>query len=446
MKFGNKIILINSLILSLLTAIIVAAAAVAGTTVLRSNIHNALIETVTSRASLISASEGPIPPDGFDYDVNGVYLSVYFSDGTLNKGSFPGPVDLPIQKGVVSYIKIDGERYYVYDFAVSLEGREDIYLRGIVSASYGGWFAAVVSVTVFAGVLAVIGIFLNVFSVKRAVRPIDRMRREVNDITLSKDIAKRLSEVPEDVELAQLAEDYNYMLDSLEGMFRNHERFTSDVAHELRTPLTVILSESEYALDEGRSESDKDESLAVIYRQSKRLKAITDSLLEFTRVANRLKAELSPTDISALTEEFLGDYPFPEGVACKTEIEEGVVVLADITLFERLLQNLVDNAVKYGREGGHVIVSLGRKEGRAALAIEDDGIGMSEETLSHIFERFYRAEPSRSDKSGLGLGMSFVKEIARLLGAEIHITSALGKGTRVTLTFALSQAPEPSFG
>lgn len=434
MKFGKKIIFINSLIIAFLTAVIVVAAAVAGTRVLRSNICNALIDTVSSRAAVISSSNGVVPDD-FDYNVGGVYLSIYLSDGTLKNGSFPGELTLPIRKGIVSSVRIGGNAYYVYDFAIALEGREDIYLRGVVSASNDVWFAALVSFTVLAGALAAAGIVLNILSVRSAVKPIDKMRREVQEITNSKDLERRLSKVTSDKELARLADDYNYMLDSLEGMFRNHERFTSDVAHELRTPLTVILSESEFALQETQQVSEKDESLEVIYRQSKRLKAILDSLLEFTRFANQLKIDLKPVDISAVTAEFLGDYVFPKDIRCVSEIEENVTVLAEVTLYERILQNLTDNAVKYGKEGGSVLVGLKKVGETAVLTVRDDGMGMSKEAVSQAFNRFYREDASRSDRPGLGLGLSFVKEIVRLFGAKIGIESEQGVGTCVTVTF-----------
>lgn len=434
MKFGKKIILINSLVIAALTAIIVVASSLAGTRVLGGNIRNKLIDAVSSRAALISEAMGAVP-DNFDYDVNGIYLGVYLSDGTLKNGSFPAPVDLPIQRGVVSTVRLDGVQYYVYDFAVVLEGREEIYLRGMVETAYDVWFAATIALSVFAGTLAAAGIILDVLSVRRALKPIDKMRKEVNDITASKDVAKRLSAVKADSELAQLADDYNYMLDSLEGMFRNHERFTSDVAHELRTPLTVILSESEYAVNDAKNAEEKDESLQTIYRQAKRLKAITDGLLEFTRFANRLSIRLAPVDLSSLTEEFLDDYAFPKNVVCRREIEAGISVAADVTLYERVLQNLIDNAVKYGKENGKIEISLKKKEETAELSVRDDGIGMSEEAIAHAFDRFYRSEPSRTDKSGLGLGLSFVKEIVRLFGAEIVLTSELGKGTCVTVRF-----------
>ncbi len=433
MKFGKRIVLIDSLIIALLTAVIVIAAAVAGTTVLRDNIRNTLIDTVTSRAAIISEAKGVVP-DNFDYNVGGVYLSVYLSDGTLKNGSFPGPLELPIRKGIVSRAAIEGAQYYVYDFAITLEGRGDIYLRGIVAASYDVWFIAMVSVAVLAGALAAAGIALNLLSVRRAVSPIEKMRREVNEITASKDLTKRISKVDSDRELGELADDYNYMLESLEAMFQNHERFTSDVAHELRTPLTVILSESEYALTETDSMSEKNASLATISRQSRRLKAITDSLLEFTRFANKRSIALRPTDLSAVTAELLGDYPFTRGICCKSDIAEGIVVSADVTLYERVLQNLLDNAVKYGREGGKVEVTLRREGERAVLTVSDDGVGMSEETKKHAFDRFYREERARSEKDGLGLGLCLVKEIVRLFGGEIAISSALGKGTSVAVT------------
>ena len=439
MKFGKRIIIINSLIIALLTAVIMIAMAIANRTVFRANIRNTLVDTVSARAAILSASDG-IVPDNFDYDVGGVYLSIYLSDGSLKNGSFPAELELPINKGVITTVNIEGDEYYVYDFAVSLEGRDDIYLRGIVSSSYGTGFIATLTVTIMAGLLAIGGILKNILSEKKAVQPIDKMRREVNDITETRDISKRLTLVPADDELNRLAEDYNYMLDSLEAMFRNQERFTSDVAHELRTPLTVILSESEYALDETSDTDEKNASLETIVRQSKRLKAITDSLLEFTRYANKLSIELKPVNISAVTEEFIDDFAFPQKVKCHIDIEKDITVSADVTLFERVLQNLLDNAVKYGKEDGNITVVLKNENDKITLTVSDDGMGMSEETLAHVYDRFYQADPSRSNKSGLGLGLSLVKEIIRLFGARIEIKSTLGKGTSVILNFSAAAA------
>ena len=121
MKFGKKIILINSIIISILTSIIVIASITASKTILHSNIKNTLIDTVSSRANIIADSKGVVP-DSFDYNVGDVYLSIYLSDGTFKTGSFPEKmVDLPIQKGVLSLVKINNNKYYVYDFAISLE-------------------------------------------------------------------------------------------------------------------------------------------------------------------------------------------------------------------------------------------------------------------------------------------------------------------------------------
>lgn len=467
MKLGKRIIIANSLIIFLLSAVIVVAAAVAGATVVKNNIRNVLVDTVTARAAVISASNGVVPND-FDYTVGGVYLGVYLEDGSLKNGSFPGEIDLPIDKGVIRTVRLDGKRYYVYDFAVAAEGRDEFYLRGAAAEDYDFWHAAIVSVAVFAAVVAAAGIILNILSVRKAVMPIDRMRREVNEITETGDIKKRLSGSPEDSELNMLAEDYNYMLDSLEKMFRNHERFASDVAHELRTPLSVILSESEFALTEAKDEKEKDESLEAILRQSRRLRSITDSLLEFTRFVNKLGMELAPVDISAVTEEFIAEYKFGRGITCTADIDEGIVVPADVTLYERVLQNLIGNAVKYGKEGGKVFVSLKKPAALpsntlnvggavtasetatenntatgAVLTVSDDGVGMSEQAVAHAFDRFYREEASRSG-NGLGLGLSFVKEIARLFGAKAEISSVKGEGTTVTFTFAESPAKTSS--
>ena len=433
MKFGKRIVAINSLIIIFLAAVIVIAATVAGGRVIGTNTRNNLMDTVSSRAAIISEAKGVVPDD-FDYTVGGVYLGVYLSDGTLKNASFPAELDLPIRQGMVSTVTAEGRQYYVYDFAVSLEGRDDIYLRGMVPTSHVVWWAAAIAVTAFAAVLAALGVTLNVLSVRRAVRPIDRMRREIHGIISSKDFTRRLSKVPADAELDSLAADYNALLDSLGEALSNHERFTSDVAHELRTPLTVILSEAEYALQEASDGAEKDASLSVILRQSKRLKAITDGLLEFTRMANTVAVPLVPLDLSVLTAGFAADFAFPAETKVELDIREGIFAAADATLYERILQNLLDNAVKYGRAGGHIWVRLRGGEGKAELTVADDGIGMSKEAAEHAFERFYRADASRSQRAGLGLGLSLVREIVRLFGGEISLVSQPSEGTAVTVT------------
>lgn len=435
MKFGKKIILINSFIISLLTAIVVIVAMTMSTIILHRNVRNTLVDTVTSRASIIANSQGVVP-DNFDYNVGDVYLSVYLSDGTLKNGSFPEEMSyLAIKKDVVYLYNGSDNRYYVYDYAIVLEGRNSIYLRGVISLSYNYWLIAMISMAILAGVIMALGVFLNIFLVKKTIKPIDQMRDEVNDITNSKDLKKRLTKITSDSELSQLVDDYNYMLDALEGMFLNHERFTSDVAHELRTPLTVILSESEYALNDTFKMEEKEESLAVINRQAKRLKAITDSLLEFTRFANKLSIKLKEIDLSFVTKEYLKDYKTSKNITIIQEITDHLIVLADDVLYERVLQNLIDNAIKYGKENGHVKVSLLRDNKQIILTVSDDGIGMSNKALEHAFDRFYREESSRSDKKGLGLGLSLVKEIVRLFNAKITITSTINEGTSVKIIF-----------
>ena len=99
-----------------------------------------------------------------------------------------------------------------------------------------------------------------------------------------------------------------------------------------------------------------------------------------------------------------------------------------------MVTNLLDNAVKYGKSGGNVWVTLKRDE-KVVLTVKDDGIGMSEETLSHVYERMYQADKSRSAGAGLGLGLSFVKEISRLLNCTVSVESKLGEGSVFTVTF-----------
>ena len=124
-----------------------------------------------------------------------------------------------------------------------------------------------------------------------------------------------------------------------------------------------------------------------------------------------------------------------QGITVQTDLQPDVTAMADMDLIMSLIQNLVSNACKYGRENGHVRVTLRQADGQITLAVSDDGIGIPAEKQARVFDRFYQADPARTNRDGsLGLGLSMAQQIARMHGGEITLESTEGKGSTFTLT------------
>ena len=331
-------------------------------------------------------------------------------------------------------ITVDGKKYYACE-RVAFTSSGDLYIiRGI--APEGASPLNTVLIIFIAATLsvAIAALVVSYFSLKKATRPIRQMTDELNRIEQSSDLSNRIKINTKDEEILGLVNAYNEMLARVESILKNQERFTSDVSHELSSPLTVLLAESEFALNDLKTVEEKDKSLEAIYVQTKRLTVMVKQLLDFSRVVGLESVGLVDTDISALTEEIVNADQNDKNIAVTCDVEPDVIVKTDETLFIRMVTNLMDNAVKYGKDGGNVWVTLKRENG-VTLTVKDDGIGMSEETLSHIYERMYQAEKSRSSGTGLGLGLSFVKEISRLLNCDVSVESTLGEGSTFTVKF-----------
>jgi|GEM_PF-2984696 len=329
---------------------------------------------------------------------------------------------------------IGGNEYYVCELKVRGLQDEEYFIRGLIPV-YSNTFNTVLIIFIVAVlVLGIIAITLSYVSLRNATKPIRQMTVELKRVEKSSDLSNRMSVSTTDEEIQNLVSAYNEMLDRVEAMIKNQERFTSDVSHELRSPLTVLLAESEFALNDLKTVEEKDKSLEAIYRQTKRLTAMVKQLLDFTRVVNTESVALVDTDISSLTQDIVGANTNDRNIKVSCNVEHGIIVKTDETLYIRLLTNLIDNAVKYGKDGGIVVVTL-KRESKVTLSVRDDGIGMSEETLKHIYDRMYQADKSRMAGSGLGLGLSFVKEISRILGCTITVESKLGEGSVFTVVF-----------
>ena len=171
----------------------------------------------------------------------------------------------------------------------------------------------------------------------------------------------------------------------------------------------------------------------MIHRQAEKMSLLISQLLSMTRLEQGTeRTNFGPVDIGTLVRELCAEQKYDS--RCLTlELSEGITVWGDPGLLSRLVQNLVDNAFKYGSADGHVWVSAFRKNGEVLLQVRDNGIGIHSGEQEKIWHRFYQVDPARSGDSGAGLGLAMVKQIAQLHGGSVRLESAEGAGSTFTL-------------
>lgn len=270
---------------------------------------------------------------------------------------------------------------------------------------------------------------------KHALSPIRQITMTAKKISEG-DLSKRIGEMKSQDEVGELADTFNQMIEELEVSFQRERQFTSDASHELRTPMTVITACTEDALYTD-DPAIREENLRVIQKENKRMTKMLSQLLMLSRGyegrCHFQPEELGLYDMAESVSESLTSIAAAKSIQIHNEIPERQMLYADQSLFTQLMVNLLENAIKYGNEGGNVWLTAETRENDLLLCIEDDGIGISEEDQPEIFERFYRADKAR-DRNGSGLGLAIVKWIVTLHGGEITVESQLGKGTKMMIT------------
>lgn len=216
-------------------------------------------------------------------------------------------------------------------------------------------------------------------------------------------------------------------------------QFTANVSHELKTPLTSISGFAEILRNGVDNPEIAKDFASEIYKESQRLISLVHDILDLSKLdEGAVKGEKEPCDLSCIATEAISrmlDEASRRNVRIETELESAEVN-GYYDLILHMIANLVENAVKYNRDGGYVLVRTGVKDSVPYLVVKDNGIGIPKEDQERVFERFYRVDRSRSRSSGgTGLGLSIVKHAALYNGATVSLESSEGKGTEITVRF-----------
>ena len=268
-----------------------------------------------------------------------------------------------------------------------------------------------------------------------AVRPVYEITEQATSIE-GGTLGQRIVAHAETDEYRGLVAVLNRMLERIDAAFKNQRRLTADVSHELRSPLTALRGEIEVALRAERSPRDYQRVLRSGLEEIDRLTAMSEDLLLITRAAaGLLAARWVPTDVNALIRRELDGIRGrieEKDLTVRTELDPGLGSLAlDPALTRRLIEELLDNAVKFAPHGGAVVVATTATGGGLRLAVENSGLPLADDELAHLFEPFYRADQARTRGTGTGLGLAVVAAVTSLHSGTIRAVNVPSGGVRL---------------
>lgn len=405
-----------------------------------------LRERVQESADEIELEDGEFEIDSDFYSLdNNVYLALYDTGGNFLYGKVPPGLEQAPQfeDGKIQTVKSGTEQWYVYDVQYEMENGQEFYIRGVVSVTetQKEFLIAVRFAVILLPLTVILTALMGYRLIRRTLLPVRQMTETVQEIQKDGDLSRRIGvsqETGKD-EFYQLAGTFDGMLESLEQAFLRERQFTSDVSHELRTPVSVILAQCEASLNRTDLSEEQRKEILLIRKKAGEMSQMISQLLLLSRAdQGRQQLNKEEINISELTEIIVEEHKMlaqRRKIEVHTEIEPNITGYLDESFYIRMLDNLISNAVSYGKEGGNIKVTLHQIPSGVRGTVEDDGIGISRDDQVHIWERFYRVDASRTGKedgSHSGLGLSMVKWIAQAHGGNVRVESELGKGSCFT--------------
>ena len=302
-----------------------------------------------------------------------------------------------------------------------------------VLAAYQDKLALVLVVSLLAATL------LGYWIARRGLQPLAALRERMTRVD-ARSLDQRLGTQHAPAEIATLITSFDAMLDRLEAAFGALTKLSAELAHELRTPLHVLRQQSEITLGRTRSAEEYRETLASSLEELDRLARMVDDMLFLARTEDpRSSINRQPLAVaSELTDvaEYLGAVAAESGIILSADAPRELTVIADRMLVRRALVNIVVNALHHTPTDGRVRLTARAVDASVVLCVEDTGAGIPEDALPCVFDRYFRAPNAQGmTSSGSGLGLAIVRGIMHLHGGAAAVSSTLGRGTRVTLTF-----------
>lgn len=338
-----------------------------------------------------------------------------------------GSVDLVILNEEMVF----GDKKVYAQLAIDMDNSEDF--MGVMYRS----LLVINTLGVMVSILA--GIYLT----KKTLKPIEDITETAKNISIH-DLSERIHTSGPDDELKNLARTFNDMIDRLEKAINRQKRFVSDASHELRTPISVIQGYANLLDRWGKKdEAVLDESVKAIKSEAENMKTLFEQLLALAKEDDEsYEIEADTFYLNHLIDETVRELRLIHQ-APQIEVLENpeITIQAEEKSLKQVVRIILDNSLKYTAEDGFITVSISRFNHHVRIVITDNGIGIAEDDLPYVFDRFYRADKSRSkEKAGTGLGLSIAKWIVKRHKGKIYVKSELRKGTQMIVELPLKQS------
>jgi len=311
--------------------------------------------------------------------------------------------------------------------AMSSESAQSVILklRNVLGISY---------ILVLAGLY-----FVSRFLAGNSIKPIQEVTNTITQITKN-NLKERVALPQHKDEIYKLSSNFNSLIERIENAIERERQFTSDASHELRTPLATLRGTLEVLIRKPRTRLEYEQKIKYSLLEIGRMTEILEQLLLLARLETEtLKKEESFISLTSVIDESLTQLKkqtSDKELKIEFLFEQDKEFLVQPYYTNLIIGNLINNAIKYSNNGSTIKISINEKHNQINCNIQDEGIGIKQEDLNHIYENFYRSEAlNHKEISGNGLGLSIVKKCADAIKAELNIKSTLGKGTLVTITF-----------
>jgi heavy metal sensor kinase len=297
---------------------------------------------------------------------------------------------------------------------------------------------------IFAPLALVLASVLGYWISRKALAPVDHITLAAQQIS-ARNLSARLSVPSSGDELQRLAETLNHMLTRIERALERINRFSADASHELRTPITVMRTRVELALRRPRTVVESQQTLEQLHIELIRASDLLDNLMLLARAdSGAEQLRIAPVNLDGTLKDVLAQVtPLADerGVSLNSALpDDPIWIAADRQLLQRLFLILIDNAVKYTPITGEVSMTVATTDGTAIVSVQDTGIGIADDDLPHIFDRFYRADKARSRQlGGAGLGLSIGRWIAEAHGGSIQVESQYGSGSTFKVVLPITK-------
>ena len=287
--------------------------------------------------------------------------------------------------------------------------------------------------------MIMIGVGGGTFLAYRALRPVRSLIQTTQSVVEIGRMDLRVPETTNQDELNELVRLFNSMLARIDGLIKGMRAALDNVAHDLRTPMTRLRGTVEVCLEESSSHEQYKEALVTCVEESDRILTLLNSIMDISEAeTGTMRLKLETVNLTRLIDEIVEFYEVVaenKHIVLSIDCAEDICITADINGMRQVVGNLLDNAIKYSRPGGRVMISVRSAANQAVISFRDTGIGIPAEEIPEIWDRLYRGDKSRS-QPGLGLGLSLVKAIVGGHGEEVEVHSKPGAGADFTIRLA----------